>query len=90
MTKMNVLHPLTAAALALALATGAAIASETETGKVVAYDMEARLVTLENGMEFFLDEDISTATMDIGDEVTLTYDEEEDGNLLATKMKVKE
>ncbi|MCB1478523.1 MAG: hypothetical protein R3D43_02230 [Tepidamorphaceae bacterium] len=90
MTQPKIKQLITVSALALSLATVSALASETETGKVVAYDMEARLLTLENGHEFFLAEDISTATMDIGDEVTLTYDEEEDGNLLATKMKVAE
>ena len=85
MTQPKIKQLITVSALALSLATVSALASET-----VAYDMEARLLTLENGHEFFLAEDISTATMDIGDEVTLTYDEEEDGNLLATKMKVAE
>ena len=78
-----------AAAFTLLLAAAAA-AAETVTGKVDAYDVEARLLTLEDGQEFFLPEDMPTDKLDVGDTVTLIYDEQENGNLLVTKMKVSE
>jgi len=63
----------------LALASVASAADAT--GKISAIDSENQQVTLDNGMSFTLSEDASIEGLKVGDEVTVTYEQQEGQNV---------
>ena len=73
----------TAAVLAM---TSSAFAEEA-TGKIAAVDPEARMIELEDGTSFTVEEGVSMEGLAPGAEVTVSY-EESDGKNLATDLQM--
>ena len=67
---------------ALSLICGVAAASADEiAGRVAAIDQDAQTITLENGMSFVVNENVSIENLKQGDEVLVTFEKEEGENV---------
>jgi cold shock CspA family protein len=77
------LAPLSAALFALSLS--AAQADEAG-GKVVMLDEATGTITLEDGTAFVLSEGVSMDGLEPGTEVTVSYEQKDDGSLVATEV----
>lgn len=75
--------------LALSLVSGVAFAAEAISGKVDSYNPETRELTLDSGQTFVLDPSVDTESLDEGDEVTMSYEQDGD-ELTATSMEIAE
>ncbi len=68
------------AAAAFAVGVGAASADEIS-GRILEIDAVAQTITLENGMKFTVSEDINLETVAPGQEVRVTFEKGDAGNL---------
>ncbi len=73
------------AAVLLAMSSLAALADEAS-GSIADIDDAAMTVTLDDGNTYMLPEDVDLTTFQVGDKVTIEYDTDTDGNLLASDM----
>lgn len=77
----------TAAAAALLVASSSFLAIAAEaTGAIASLDASVGTVTLDNGQTFMLPGSIDAASLQIGDRVSVTYEEGPDGNITATTI----
>jgi hypothetical protein len=79
--------------LMVALAAGAMFAASTfaafaeeATGAIASIDPAAGTVTLESGETFLLPEGFDAASLVVGDQVTITYEEGEGGQMSASEV----
>jgi Cu/Ag efflux protein CusF len=75
----------TSAAAMLAASSFAAFAGEAS-GAVQSIDTTAGTVTLADGQTYVLPAGFDTASIAVGDEVTITYEESADGQMTATAV----
>jgi hypothetical protein len=80
----KVMVAVSAAAMVLASSLGAL--AEEASGAITSIDTEAGTVTLSDGTVFVLPEDFDTASVKVGDEVTITYEAGADGQMMATEV----
>ncbi len=73
------------AALMLAGSTMAALAAEAN-GKIQSIDATAGTVTLEDGTSYKLPAQFDAASLQVGQDVTITYDQGSDGSMDATAV----
>lgn len=69
----------------LATSTFAALAEEAS-GAIASIDPAAGTVTLDSGETFRLPEGFDSASVAVGDQVTITYDEGADGQMQASEV----
>ena len=74
------------AAFLLAVGSGGAFAEEMR-GKISDIDVEVGAVTLDTGETFFLSEDVDIDALDIGESVTVEFEDGDDGDLIATSIE---
>jgi Cu/Ag efflux protein CusF len=82
---MHKLIVATSAAALLAASSLAALAAEA-TGAITSIDPAAGTVTLEDGSTYTLASPADVATLQVGDQVTITYEEGGDGTLMASEV----
>jgi hypothetical protein len=63
----------------------AALAAEA-TGAIASIDTSAGSVTLDSGQTFMLPGSVDAASLQVGQQVTVTYDEGTDGSMSATEI----
>ena len=80
----KVMVALSAGAL-LAASSVAAFAEEAK-GAISSIDPAAGTVTLASGETFMLPEGFDTASLAVGDQVTITYEQDDSGNMEATEV----
>ncbi len=73
------------AAAVLAASSFAAFAAEA-TGAIASVDTTAGTVTLDSGQTFMLPSSVDAASLQIGEQVTVTYEEGMDGTASATTV----
>lgn len=73
------------AAAMLAGSTLAALAAEAN-GAIASIDQAAGTVTLDSGQTFLLPEGFDAASVAVGDQVTITYEEDDSGGMLASEV----
>ena len=73
------------AAAVLAASSFAAFAAEA-TGAIANVDTSAGTVTLDSGQTFMLPSSVDAASLQIGEQVTVTYEEGADGSAAATAV----
>ena len=73
------------AAAMLAGSAFAALAAEA-TGAIASIDTSAGAVTLDSGQTFTLPASVDAASLQVGQQVTVTYDEGSDGSMSATQI----
>lgn len=73
-------------AIVLMFSTGLALAAE-DTGKVMAVDTPSRTLTLADGTQFRLAENVTIRLLKPGQEVTVSY-EEQDGQRVANDVMI--
>jgi hypothetical protein len=76
-----------AGASALLLISSLAAFAEEASGAITAVDPAAGTVTLADGQTFTLPESIDAASLQVGQEVTIMYDEGTDGSMTATAVE---
>jgi Cu/Ag efflux protein CusF len=69
-------------ALALVMSAGVAMAKQEASGKVEQINEEARTIMLDDGMIYRADEDVSLDDLSTGDEVTLSWDDDQGQRLV--------
>ena len=69
----------TASAAALLAASSLAALAAEATGAIASVDTSAGTVTLDSGQTFMLPTSVDAASLQIGEQVTVTYDEGADG-----------
>lgn len=74
-----------AAAFLVASASVLAIAAEA-TGAIASLDASVGTVTLDNGQTFMLPASIDAGSLQIGDRVSVAYEEDTNGNITATTI----
>jgi Cu/Ag efflux protein CusF len=74
-------------AIVLTLSAGFALAAE-DTGKVKAVDPPSRTLTLDNGTQFRVTENVMIELLKPGQEVTVSY-EEQDGQRIANDVMIE-
>ncbi|HMB75167.1 MAG TPA: DUF1344 domain-containing protein [Kiloniellaceae bacterium] len=79
----KLIAPLAAAVFALSLS--AAQADEAG-GKISMADQATGTITLEDGTAFILSEGVSMEGLEPGTEVTVSYEQKDDGSLVATEV----
>ena len=67
------------------LAMASVASAEDATGKIATIDSENQTMTLDSGMSFTLSEGTSLEGLKVGDEVSVTY-EQQDGQNVATEI----
>lgn len=82
---MNRLMVAASAASMLLASTLAAFADEAA-GEIVVIDPAAGTVTLADGQTFLLPQDFDTASLQIGQQVTITYDQGDAGQMQASDV----
>jgi len=75
----------TSAAAMLVGSAFAALAAEA-TGAIASIDTSAGAVTLDSGQTFTLPASVDAASLQVGQQVTVTYDEGSDGSMSATQI----
>lgn len=70
----------------LAMSAYGALADEA-TGKIASIDASAQTVTLENGDTFKLPADVDAASLQVGQDVTIQYDQGANGEMTATSVQ---
>ncbi len=75
----------TSAAVMLAASTFAALAAEAS-GKIQAIDPSAGTVTLADGKTYTLPAEFDAASLQVGQDVTITYDEGSAGEMTASSV----
>ena len=76
----------TASAAALLAASSLAALAAEATGAIASVDTSADTVTLDSGQTFMLPTSVDAASLQIGEQVTVTYDEAADGSASATMI----
>ena len=79
----KLLAPLAAAVFALSLSTAQA---DEAGGKISMADQATGTITLEDGTAFILSEGVSMEGLEPGTEVTVSYEQKDDGSLVATEV----
>lgn len=82
-------HLLAIVTLTAALAAGTALAAEVATGKVTEFNTETRMLVLEDGKSYLLADAISVESLDVGDEVVLSFDKVDD-KMVVSEMQISE
>ena len=80
----------TAGAAAFLLASSLAAIAEEATGAIASLDTSARTVTLDNGQTFMLPSEIDGSSLQIGQRVTVSYEEGANGSVIATAVSPAE
>ena len=75
------------AAVLLAMSSFAALADEAS-GAITDVDATAMTITLDDGNTYVLPPDVDPASFQIGDEVTVEYVKDADGNLVASDVSL--
>lgn len=75
----------TSAAAMLAASSLAALAAEA-TGVIASIDSSAGTVTLEDGSTYMLPTSVDTASLKVGEQVKITYEEGSGGQMTATEV----
>ena len=73
------------AAVLLAVSSLAALADEAS-GSITNVDDSAMTITLDDGNTYVLPADVDPASLQEGDQVTIEYSQDADGNLVATAV----
>ncbi len=73
------------AAVLLAMSSLAALADEAS-GSITDIDDSALTVTLDDGNSYVLPSDVDPASLQVGDQVTVEYTKDADGNLVASTV----
>ncbi len=73
------------AAVLLAVSSFAALADEAS-GQITDIDDSAMTVTLDDGNTYKLPDDVDTSSLMVGDNVTIEYSKDADGNLVASAV----
>jgi hypothetical protein len=81
----NLMIAASAAAL-LAASSLAALAAEAS-GAIASVDAGAGTVTLDSGQTFILPSGLDAASLQVGESVTITYEESADGKMAASEVK---
>jgi hypothetical protein len=76
----------TASAAALLAASSLAALAAEATGAIASVDTSAGTVTLDSGQTFMLPSSVDAASLQVGEQVTVTYDEGADGSASATAI----
>ena len=76
----------TAGAAALLVASTFSVLAAEATGSIASLDTSAGTVTLDSGQTFMLSDAIDAGSLEIGDRVTVAYEEGMDGNITATTI----
>lgn len=74
------------AAFFLAVGSSGAFAEEMS-GTISDIDVEVGSVTLDSGETFFLSEDVDIDALEIGESVTVEFEDGDDGDLIATGIE---
>lgn len=76
----------TAGAAALLAASSLAALAAEATGAIASIDTTSGTVTLDSGQTFMLPSSVDAASLQIGEQVTVTYEEGADGSMSATTV----
>jgi len=76
----------TAGAAALFAASSLAALAAEATGAIASVDTSAGTVTLDDGQTFMLPSSVDAASLQVGQQVTVTYEEGTDGSMSATTI----
>lgn len=82
---MNKLLTAASAAALLAASSLSVLAAEAS-GMIASIDAEAGTVTLDSGQTFVLPASVEAASLEAGQQVTITYEESSDGKLNASEV----
>jgi hypothetical protein len=82
---MNKLMIAASAAALFAVSSVAALAAEAS-GAVASVDTSAGTVTLDSGQTFALPSSVDAAALQVGQQVTITYEQSADGSMAATAI----
>jgi len=76
----------TASAAAMLAASGFAALAAEATGAIASVDASTGSVTLDGGQTFMLPSTVDAASLQVGQQVTVTYEEGSDGSMSATEI----
>jgi hypothetical protein len=76
-----------ASAVALLVASSLSVLAAEASGKIASIDATAGTVTLDSGQTFVLPASVDAASLNAGEDVTITYEESSDGKLNASEVK---
>ena len=82
---MRKLMVVASAAAVMAASSLAALAAEA-TGAIASVDTSAGSVTLDSGQTFMLPSSVDAASLRVGEQVTVSYEEGSDGSMSATRI----
>lgn len=83
-------HLAIASAVALFAGASVAMAEEEATGTLLQVDDAAGVITLEDGSTYTFDDDVDVTDLQAGQEVTVSYEEGEDGQMRITSISASE
>lgn len=75
-----------ASAASMLLVSSMAALAEEANGSIASIDPVAGTVTLADGQTYMLPQDFDTASLQVGQEVTITYEQDDSGGMQATEV----